>query len=218
MWILGSWGQSDHWNRASGVQMTKGEDGLYTGVLTLPKGTRFDIKILKSTVSTTSGGNNVWSASRYSSVLNTSASHDFGEFTDNLIPNGNFEGGEARWVPSDCIIEREYAHEGGHFLAVGDQYSNSVTSDTFVIPPNQDLRYSTYIQTWTANRLAKVMIKDVDTHSVLFEAPIRPQSTNQWIAFSGTFKTGGSPVTAQVVCTSVDKVCFIFDAMSLISP
>lgn len=62
------------------------------------------------------------------------------------------------------------------------------------------------------------MIKDVDTQSVLFEAPIRPQSASQWIALSGTFKTGGSPVTAQVVCTSVDGVSFVFDTMSLISP
>lgn len=39
--------------------MTKGEDGVYTGVLALPKGTRFELKILKSTVDGTSGGNNV---------------------------------------------------------------------------------------------------------------------------------------------------------------
>lgn len=45
-------------------------------------------KFVKSTVSTTSGGDNTWPAVRY---LNTSASHDFGEFTDNLIPNGNFD-------------------------------------------------------------------------------------------------------------------------------
>lgn len=218
MWIAGDWGQSKPWQRSSGVKMTKGENGVYTGVLTLPKGTAFSLKILKSTVDGTSGGINAWSAVRYRSVLNTDGRHDFGEFTDNLVPNGNFEGGDARWVPSNCIVEREYAHEGGHCLTVGDRSSNSVTSDTFIIPPNQDLRYSTYIRTWTANRLANVTIKDVDTQSVLFEAPIRPQSANQWSAFSGTFKTGGSPVTAQVVCTSVDKVAFVFDDMSLISP
>jgi hypothetical protein len=53
--------------------------------LSLPKDTKFDIKILKSTVSTTSGGNNTWHAN----TLNKSASHDFGEFTDNPVPNGN---------------------------------------------------------------------------------------------------------------------------------
>lgn len=88
MWILGDWGQAGPWSRISGVKMTKGEDGLYTGVLTLPKGTRFDLKILKSTVEGTSGGSNVWSAVRYASVLNSDSSHDFGEFVDNLIPNG----------------------------------------------------------------------------------------------------------------------------------
>ena len=104
MWIVGDWGQSGPWQRTSGVKMTKGENGVYTGVLTLPKGSKFDIKILKSTVSTTSGGNNVWSAVRYASVLNASASHDFGEFTDNLIPNGNFDEGLAKWtVNGNCL-------------------------------------------------------------------------------------------------------------------
>lgn len=95
MWILGDWGQSDPWQRTSGVQMAKGEDGVYTGVLTLPKGTRFDLKILKSTVDGTSGGVNVWSEVRYKSVLNSDAAYDFGEFIDNLIPNGSFEDANA---------------------------------------------------------------------------------------------------------------------------
>lgn len=93
MWIVGDWGQASPWTRNSGVKMVEGDDGVYTGELSLPKGTKFDIKILKSTVSTTSGGDNAWSAVRYASTLSTSASHDFGEFTDNLIPNGNFEEG-----------------------------------------------------------------------------------------------------------------------------
>lgn len=80
--------------------MVKGEDGVYTGELSLPKGTKFNIKILKSTVSTTSGGDNAWSAVRYESTLNISASHDFGEFTDNLIPNGNFDEGRAKRTPA----------------------------------------------------------------------------------------------------------------------
>lgn len=218
MWILGNWGQSETWNRSSGVKMTKGENGMYTGVLTLPKGTKFDLKILKSTVDGTSGGDNVWSAVRYKSVLNSSTAYDFGEFVDNLVPNGNFEDGDVKWTPSESIVEREYAHEGGHCLAVGDQFADSASSDTFVIPPNQDLRYSTYIRTWTAGRLARVVIKDVGTQSVLFESMLKPQSANQWIAISGTFKSGNSPVMAQVVCTSVDKVAFVFDSMSIVSP
>lgn len=79
MWIVGDWGQDSPWSRASGVLMTKG--------------TKFDVKILKSTVSTTSGGDNTWSAVRYASTLNMSASYDFGEFTDNFI-NGNLDKGQ----------------------------------------------------------------------------------------------------------------------------
>lgn len=76
--------------------MVKGANDVYTGELSLPEGTKFDIKILKSTVSTTSGGDNIWPTVRYASTLNKSASHDFGEFTDNLIPNGNFDEGRVK--------------------------------------------------------------------------------------------------------------------------
>lgn len=76
--------------------MVKGDDDVYVGELSLPRGTKFDIKILKSTVSATSGGDNAWSAVRYASTLNMSTSHDFGEFTDNLIPNGNFDEGKVK--------------------------------------------------------------------------------------------------------------------------
>lgn len=96
MWIAGDWGQASPWTRNSGVKMVKGKNGVWAGELSLPKGTKFDIKILKSTVSTTSGGDNTWSAVRYASTLNNSASHDFGEFTDNLIPNGNFDEGQVK--------------------------------------------------------------------------------------------------------------------------
>lgn len=84
--------------------MFKGSNDVYTGELSLPRGTNFDIKILKSTVSTTSGGDNTWSAVRYVSTLNKSTSHDFGEFTDNLIPNGNFDEGKVKWTPADAVV------------------------------------------------------------------------------------------------------------------
>ena len=214
MWLIGDWGQADPWTRASGVQMVKGEDGLYTGVLTLPKGTRFDLKILKNpTVGTL-----IWSATRYTSVLNSDGAYDFGEFVDNLVPNGNFEEVAAKWTPSESIVERAHAHEGGHCLTVGDKFADTASSDTFVIPPNQSLRYSTYIRTWAASKLARVVIKDVDTQSVLLESLLKIQPSNQWIAFSGTFKSGNYPVKAQVVCTSVDKVALVFDSMSIVSP
>lgn len=86
MWVVGDWGQASPWSRDSGVKMVKGENDVYIGELSLPKGTKFYIKILKSTVSTTSGGDNTWSEVMYASTLNTSTSHDFGEFNDNLIP------------------------------------------------------------------------------------------------------------------------------------
>lgn len=107
--------------------MTKGEDGVYTGVLTLPKGTMFRLKVMKSTVESTSGGVNVWSATSYSSVLNSHGAYDFGEFTDNLVPNGSFEGGDVKWVPTGCIIKRDYAIDDGYFLGIGDQYPSSAT-------------------------------------------------------------------------------------------
>lgn len=91
-WVVGDWGQDQPWSRDTGVQMVKGANDVYTGELSLPKGTKFDIKILKSTVSTTSGGDNVWSAARYESTPNTSTSHGFGEFTDNLIPQRQLRG------------------------------------------------------------------------------------------------------------------------------
>ena len=86
MWVVGDWGQASPWSRDTGVQMVKGENDVYTGELSLPKGTKFDIKILKSTVSTTSGGDNTWSAVKYASTLNTSTSHDFGEFIGQSAP------------------------------------------------------------------------------------------------------------------------------------
>lgn len=103
MWVVGDWGQASPWSRDTGVKMVKGDDDVYTGELSLPKGTKFDIKILKSTVSTTSGGDNTWSAVRYATTLNMSASHDFGEFTDNLMPNGNFDEGQVKWTPPEAF-------------------------------------------------------------------------------------------------------------------
>lgn len=96
MWVVGDWGQASPWSRDTGVKMVKGANNVYTGELSLPEGTEFDIRILKSTVSTTSGGDNTWHAVKYSSTLNKSASYDFGEFTDNLVPNGNFDEGKKK--------------------------------------------------------------------------------------------------------------------------
>lgn len=100
------------------------------------RGTKFDIKILKSTVSTTSGGDNTWSAVRYESTLNTSTSHDFGEFTDNLIPNGNFDEGQVKWTPAEAIKEVSTPQSGKNVLWLGGSSDiTSCSSDVFTIPP-----------------------------------------------------------------------------------
>lgn len=192
---------------------------MYTGVLALPKGTRFNLKILKSTVDGTSGGDNVWSAVHYKSVLNSSAAYDFGEFVDNLVPNGNFEEeGTMKWTPAECVARRYWAHEGGKCLTIGDTFPISASSDAFVIPPNQDLRLSFFTHSgWLPPQVGRVEIKDVNTQSVLFKMSLQ-SSTRTWEAFSSTFKTGNSPVTAQVVCTTIDKNAVDFDSMSLVSP
>lgn len=218
MWILGDWGQENPWQRTTGVKMTKGENGVYTGVLTLPKGTMFRPKVMKSTVDGTSGGTNIWSATSYSSLLNSDGAYDFGEFTNNLIPNGNFEEGDVKWTPSGCIIKRDYAINGGYLLSLGDQYPTSATSDTFIIPPNQDLRLSGYMYSWELDGSGIVEIKDVDTQSVLFKTVLSAKKIYAWEAFSGTFKTGSSPVAAQIVCTNVGAHAHGFDNMSLVMP
>lgn len=114
--------------------MVKGDDDVYTGELSIPKGTKFDVKILKSTVSTTSGGDNTWPAVRYASTLNMSASYDFGEFTDNLIPNGNFDEGQVKWTPAEAIKEVSSPQSGKNALTLGGPSNiTSCSSDVFTI-------------------------------------------------------------------------------------
>lgn len=168
------------------MKKTKGEDGVYTGVLTLPKGAMFRPKVMKSTVESTSGGANVWSATSYSSVLNSHGAYDFGEFTNNLIPNGSFEDDDVKWTPTGCVIQRDYAINGGYFLGVGDQYPVSATSDTFVIPPNQDLRLSVHMYSWQLDGASIIEVKDVDTQSVLLKTVLRAKKTYAWEALSET--------------------------------
>ena len=224
MWIVGDWGQASPWSRASGVLMTKGDDDVYTGVLSLPKGTKFDIKILKSTVSETSGGANTWSAVRYASTLNNSASHDFGEFTDNLIPNGNFEEGPVKWTPAEGIYYEEWHPlEGHNVLSVGGDRPVSSASDVFVIPPNQTLRLTGYVQTWKKEVEGVVTMKVVTPQQqTLFE--FSHYNVNGWSQFSRTFKTADVPTECQIVLSNevvgnnTWEYCAMFDSLSLVSP
>lgn len=225
MWVVGDWGQDQPWSRDTGVQMVKGADDVYTGELSLPKGTKFDIKILKSTVSTTSGGDNTWSTVRYASTLNTSTSHGFGEFIDNLIPNGNFDEGQVKWTPAECIkLNGTTPNSGLNFLSVGGDGPASCTSDVFVLPPNQTLRLTGYIRTWTGGIDGVVTMKVVTPQQqTLFELSSGTVKTDGWAPFSRTFKTGDVPMECQIVLSNVlvDNVWWRradFDSLSLVMP
>lgn len=225
MWVLGDWGQASPWSRASGVMMAKGDDDVWTGELSVPKGTKFDIKILKSTVSATSGGNNTWSAVRYASTLNNSASHDFGEFTDNLIPSGNFEEGQVKWTPAECVkLYDSSPVDGRNVLTVGgDVFPTSCTSDVFVLPPNQTLRLTGYIKNLTVGVDGIVTMKVVTPQQqVLFELNEHSPAYN-WSQFSRTFKTADVPMECRIVLSNMNtgqerEHRVIFDSLSLVSP
>lgn len=203
--------------------MVKGDDDVWTGVLSLPRGTKFDIKILKSTVSTTSGGDNKWSATRYKSTLNLSASHDFGEFTDNLIPNGNFDEGPVKWTPSDLIVYRDTANSQHYMVFVGGTVAASCTSDAFTIPPNQTLRLSGYVATYHPPAEGVVTIKAVTPQQqTLLEASLKTDGHSAWMPFSETFRSADVPTECRLVLSN-DAVGeqywrVGFDTLSLVSP
>lgn len=219
MWIVGDWGQISPWTRTSGVLMTKGDDDVWTGELSLPKGTKFDIKILKSTVSETSGGNNAWSAVRYASTLNTSASHDFGEFTDNLIPNGNFKEGRVKWTPAAAILDSVPNESGGYSLRIGSEANiPSCSSDVFTIPPCQTLRLSGYVITFDSPVEGVVTMKIVTPQQqTLFEFSTKSSDLNKYRQFSKTFNSTDMPMDCQIVL-STDGRRVGFDSLSLVSP
>nr|DAO91705.1 MAG TPA: ENDO-1,4-BETA-XYLANASE Y [Caudoviricetes sp.] len=223
MWVVGDWGQDSPWSRTTGVKMVKGDDDVYTGELSIPKGTKFDIKILKSTVSTTSGGDNTWSAVRYASTLNTSTSHDFGEFIDNLIPNGNFEEGKVKWTPAECInLNDAEPFDGKNVLVVGAYNPTSCASDVFVIPPNQTLRLTGYARNFKSDIHGGVTMKVVTPQQqTLFEFSVA--SLNGWSQFSRTFETAGVPMECQIVLSNKTvggdwHSLAYFDSLSLVSP
>lgn len=221
MWVVGDRGQASPWSRDTGVQMVKGENDVYTGELSLPKGTKFDIKILKSTVSTTSGGDNTWSAVKYASTLNTSTSHDFGEFTDNLIPNGNFDEGRVKWTPAEAILSNVHNESGEYSVRIGGNSGIfSCSSDVFTIPPGQTLLLSGYVITFDSYTKGVVTMKIVTPqHQTLVESSFRNWGT--YGQFSETFKSWSVPVDCQIVL-SVNGGDGVpqnvgFDSLSLVS-
>lgn len=220
MWVVGDWGQDSPWSRDTGVKMVKGDDDVYTGELSLPKGTKFDIKILKSTVSTTSGGDNTWRAVRYSGTLNKSASHDFGEFTDNLIPNGNFEEGQKKWTPAYAITNIPPSKGNFSLHLGGDRRFTSCSSDVFTIPPGQTLTLSGY--TYRGDESADATLKVVTPQQqTLFECRLEPESDGKYHQFSKTFKSGDVPVDCQITLSNdtVGTTSQVagFDSLSLVS-
>lgn len=218
MWIVGDWGQASPWTRNTGVKMVEGDDGVWIGELSLPKGTKFDIKILKSTVSTTSGGDNTWSAIRYASTLNLSATHDFGEFADNLIPNGNFDEEPVKWTPAAAI--RFNGEAVSKPKAAILQQQESVISDVFVIPPSQTLRLTGYCSGWSAGKSGTVLMQVVSPRQeVLFESKLVINQVATWSSFSKTFATDGIPLECSVKLTNKDSTAgLMFDSLSLVSP
>ena len=224
MWMVGDWGQASPWTRDTGVLMVKGENDVYTGELSLPKGTKFDIKILKSTVSTTSGGDNAWSAVRYASTLNNSASHDFGEFTDNLIPNGNFDEGQVKWTPANAIRTMTPNNSAPNALYLGGTSDiTSCSSDVFTIPPGQTLRLSGYLLTNMPNIEGTVTMKIVTPQQqTLFECSFKGGGDGTYRQFSKTFKSMDVPMECQITLSNADVGAAwqraIFDSLSLVSP
>lgn len=218
MWIVGDWGQTSPWTRVTGVKMVKGADDVYTGELSLPKGTKFDIKILKSTVSTTSGGDNDWSAVRYATTLNMSASHDFGEFTDNLIPNGNFDEGKVKWTPTGAIVSEAFAQSPPNTLVLHSSVAGpTATSDRFALPANQKLQLSGYVHsTFNSTAGGAVRMSVVDGGEELFSFSKTVDAIGEWTPFSKTFTTGGTPREAEIQLNTV--VGIRFDSLSLVSP
>lgn len=219
MWIAGDWGQPDHWTQASGVQMTKGEDGLYTGVLTLPKGTRFDLKILKAPTD----GQQIWSATRYASVLNSDGAYYFGEFTENLVPNGNFDEKNAKWTPASGIRDDPAANSAPNVMHVGGANPTSTASDVFTLPPNQSMRLSGYFMTRHPVVEGVVTMKIVTPQQhTLFEFGNKTAAVGKWVQFSKTFRTADTPTECQIVLSnpSTDDWTYRvdFDTLSLVSP
>lgn len=218
MWMVGDWGQASPWSRGSGVKMVKGDDDVYTGELSLPKGTKFDVKILKSTVSGTSGGDNAWSAVRYASTLNISASHDFGEFSDNLIPNGNFDEDPVKWTPVESIRYNDNAISKPKVAVL--QLSESITSDVFTIPPSQTLRLTGYCAGWSVGKSGTVSIQVISPQQeVLSESKLVIDNMGSWKSFSKTFAVDGIPLECSVKLTNNDSTAgLMFDSLSLVSP
>lgn len=223
--MVGDWGQASPWSRDTGVKMVKGANDVYTGKLTLPKGTKFDIKTLKSTVSTTSGGDNTWSAVRYASTLNTSTSHDFGEFTDNLIPHGNFDEGQVKWTPAEAIHLNDgaFVQTSPNALRLGGNSGvTSCSSDVFTIPPGQKLRLSGYVINFNPSVESTVSMEIVSPQQqTLADFSVKAEADSNYHQFSKMFESSDVPIDCRITLSNAavgrDDLLVGFDSLSLVS-
>lgn len=214
MWMVGDWGQASPWSRATGVKMVKGANDVYTGELSLPKGTKFDIKILKSTSSSTSGGTNTWSAFKYASTLNPSTSYDFGEFTDNFI-NGNLDKGQVGWTPDTVIKKNDMANTPPNVIELSE--GESVLSDVFTIPPNQDVRFTGYCTSVLEKGLVSVLFVSPQ-NEILFDVGTVPPSSGVWKPFRKSFQPLETPLNARIkLVNNKPGATVLFDSMALVS-
>lgn len=214
MWVVGDWGQDSPWSRDTGVQMVKGENDVYTGELSLPKGTKFDIKILKSTVSTTSGGNNAWSAVRYASTLNTSTSHDFGEFIDNFI-NGNLDEEHVGWTPDTVIKKNDMANTPPNVIELSE--GESALSDVFTVPPNQQVIFTGYCTSVLEKSLVSIQFVSPQ-NEMLYDVGSWGPSSGVWQPFKKTLQPLATPLKMRVkLVNNKPGAPVLFDSMALVS-
>jgi hypothetical protein len=147
-----------------------------------------------------------------------SAPYDFGEFTTNLIPNGNFDEGQVKWTPAEAIVENVNANSAPNLLQLGGTSGiTSCSSDVFTIPPGQTLRLSGYANTIEAPVEGVVEIKIVSPQQqTLFEFSVKGSS--KYIQFSKTFKSMDVPIECQITLSndSGSERAF-FNTLSLVS-
>lgn len=118
------------------------------------------------------------------------------------------------------FVKKDVAHGGGSLLAVASWTADTavVSSDAFVIPPNQSLRCAFYVRAWEhPGEKVTLSVNDVDTQSVVFEKTLRPSEIDKWIAEAGAFESGDTPIRAQVVCHTHGFGVFSFDDISIVS-
>lgn len=193
--------------------MVKGANDVYTGELSLPKGTKFDIKILKSTVPTTGGGGNTWSAAKYASTLNTSTSYDFGEFIDNFI-NGNLDKGQVGWTPDTVIKKNDTANTPPNVIELSE--GESVLSDVFTIPPNQNVRFTGYCTSVLEKSLVSVQFVSPQ-NEILYDVGTVSPASGVWKPFRKSFQPLKTPLTARVkLVNNKPGATVLFDSMALV--